>query len=60
MSIGKFSLANATLSHLSYDPASGVPTTANYVGSGEIGRIMCSDPPLVKRMSAITSISLHL
>ena len=50
MSIGKFSLANATLPHLSYDPASGVPTTANYVGSGEIGRIMCSDPPLVKRM----------
>ena len=50
MSIGKLSLANARLAHLSYDPASVVPTTLNYVGRYEIGRIMCSDPPLVKRM----------
>ena len=50
MSKGKFSLANARLSRPSYDPASVVPTTLNYVGSGEIRRIMCSDPPLVKRM----------
>ena len=60
MSMGKFYLANATLPHLSYDPALGVPTTANYMGSSETGRIMCSGPPFVKRMSAITSISLHL
>ena len=60
MSIGKLSLANAALSHLSYDPASGVPNTTNYVGSEETRRILCSDPPIVKRMSAIISISLRL
>ena len=60
MGIGKFSLANVVLCHLSYDPALGVSTTTNYVVSGEIGRVMCSNPHFVKRMSAITSIPLHL